>query len=185
MALSNWSAYNISALWSYARDGKRLSCLSQRNNTSIVGIVGASNLRINLGSDSSCWKRTTRFIRGSHASCYELTSIRSLQVSGRYGIHSLTEGMRYNVLIVVELLQTCITGPLTCTLIDSTGHRHDSKKYYCSQMVKNQIISLHVGQFCARKSLFGYGEINFSVVNTDKERKHGIVVIGALVVPVK
>ncbi|XP_074348697.1 uncharacterized protein LOC141687355 [Apium graveolens] len=176
----------VTKYWSDAHTGKRLSCPSQGNNKSVVGYMEASDLQINFGSDSNHWKSTDRVLRlGSVTKCYELISVQSLQVHGTYGISSLTEGMRYRVLILVEVRHTyCITGPLMCTLIDSTETRHGRILYHhCREMSKNQIITLHIGQFVARKSLTGDGEIKFSMTNNDKEMKHGIVVVGALIVP--
>lgn len=114
--------------------------------------------------------------------CYELTNVCWLQVEGRYRIHCLTEGMHYEVKIVVKLLNClCITGPVTCTLVDPHGCKQVCTKN-CMQMPRNQIICITVGQFCVRKSS-GCGEIQFSMANTDSNWKRGIVVLGALIVP--
>lgn len=90
--------------------------------------------------------------------------------------------MTYEVKLVVKLLNNCnINHPVSFSISTPDGRKHEHNENMMA-MPRNQIIGITFGEFQVEES-YGLGEVEFSMKCTDSSWKHGLVVIGALVVP--
>lgn len=89
--------------------------------------------------------------------------------------------MHYEVVFVVLLDNLNIKKPVTFSLTPP-GECTQVCRKQLMKMPRNQFIGIAVGDFQARE-VFGCSEIKFSMVNVDDCWKHGLVVMGVLVVP--
>lgn len=90
--------------------------------------------------------------------------------------------MHYEVMFVVKLLGNLnIKKPVTFSLTPP-GECTQVRRKNLMKMPNNQIIGITAGDFQARE-VFGCSEIKFSMLNYDDCWKHGMVVMGVLVVP--
>lgn len=129
----------------------------------------------------NCLNQT--FCSGECVDAAELTNVCWLELGGKYTINTmLTEGMTYEVKLVLKLLSGCnIHHPVSFSITTPDGCKQEHKENMMTKP-RNQIIGITFGEFQALES-YGLADVEFSMICTDGSWKRGMVVIGALVVP--
>ncbi|MGI4678639.1 PP2 domain-containing protein [Klebsiella pneumoniae] len=166
-----------------AKAGQKMQCPKNQNNWGIIGHQDAKELTIIWGSDTRYWKWEGLQIGEHRMEVAELINVCWLEINGKYAMKKLTEGMDYQVKFVVKLLNNFnIDKPVTFSLTTPEGCKQEHTENMMA-MPRNEIISITAGEFKTPRNNCGCGEVKFSMMNTDGFWKHGMVVIGAVVVP--
>ncbi|KAK1368125.1 hypothetical protein POM88_034217 [Heracleum sosnowskyi] len=193
MSQAGSSHHDINTLWSYGRGIKMIHCPSQNSMSIVSNLSAKDNLWITWGykhfisvvdGDFSQYALQKNCCSGECVDAAELTNVCWLELGGKYAINTmLTEGMTYEVKLVLKLLSDCnIEDPVIFSITTPDGCQHEHKENMV-EMPRNQIIGITFGEFQALES-YGLAEVEFSMKCTDVGSwKCGMVVIGALVVP--
>ncbi|XP_074334444.1 protein PHLOEM PROTEIN 2-LIKE A1-like [Apium graveolens] len=168
---------------SCARD---LEGLKQNIAQSCAAVLSAKELSIVWGSDSRYWTTATETAPNSNQSVdvSELIEVCWLQIDGKYSASKLNQGVKYGVYFIVKLKTNLrLNGKVTLKLTRPDGRtvvtRDDLDK-----RPKNTWVALKVGEFMTNARTC-HRNVKFSMNGCDGTSwKSGLVVIGAVIVPV-